>query len=394
MRILGRALMGATDKPAISLSSVQRYIRLCGRVFLARARQDELVDELTHAAQALTPDEWHLLYADASAQGMAPMVYQMSANSGALAFAPETFAAIFTSSYPRSLVNLRRIERQLEEMLRVFAEQQLDILVLKGPPLVRRLYSDPALRPISDLDLLARPGDLQRVCSALISLGYRAVPGYGGPRDFHALRGYTLIYRRGDEPLVELHWRPVSLASYQRSFLPDVLWRRSLPTRIGGENAHLLNPEDELRYLCVHYAAEHRGKRLIWLIDIARLLQSLPENWGWEQFTTTTIALGVATPILSALDDCQTMLGLDVSDAPVANLRAATASPAEKRAWALAQATFYQPRRLLAHARTLETPQERMILARGALAWYVTEGRTWALRRLKLAPNRLFAHWR
>jgi putative nucleotidyltransferase-like protein len=382
--------MGATNGPAIPLSSAQRYMRLCGRAFIATARSDELVE----AASALSPDQWHLLYANATTQGMAPTVFQMSANSGALAAAPQAIAALFTSSYPRSLVNLRRIELQLAEILRVFAEQQLDILILKGPPLVRRLYSDPALRPIGDLDLLARPGDLQRVCSALISLGYRALPGYGGPRDFHALRGYTLIYRRGDEPLVELHWRPVSLASYQRSFLPDVLWRRSLPTRIGGENAHLLDPEDELRYLCVHYAAEHRGKRLIWLIDIARLLQSLPENWGWEQFTTTTIALGVATPILSALDDCQTMLGLDVSDAPVATLRVATASPAEKRAWALAQTTFYQPRRLLAHSWTLATPQERMILARGALAWYVTEGWDWTQRRLRRARNRISARWR
>jgi hypothetical protein len=318
----------------------------------------------------------------------------MSANSGALASAPQAIAALFMSSYTRSLVNLRRIELQLEEMLRAFAEQKLDMLILKGPPLVRRLYSDPALRPIGDLDLLARPGDLQRVCRTLMSLGYRVLPGYGSPRAFHALQGYTLIYRRGEEPLVELHWRPVSLASYQRSFLPDALWRRSLFTKIGGGHAHLLNPEDELRYLCVHYAAEHRGKRLIWLIDIARLLQSLPETWEWERFTTTTIALGVATPVLGALDDCQTMLGLDVSDASGAALRAATTSPAEKRAWALAQTTFYQPRRLLAHARTLETPQQRMILARGALEWYLTAGRTWALRRLKLARNRLLARWR
>jgi hypothetical protein len=382
--------MTTRGKHAAPPSAVQRCMRLCGRAFLTTARLDELVE----AASALSPDQWHELYADAAAQGMAPMVYWMSANSGALASAPQAIAALFMSSYTRSLVNLRRIELQLEEMLRAFAEQKLDMLILKGPPLVRRLYSDPALRPIGDLDLLARPGDLQRVCRTLMSLGYRVLPGYGSPRAFHALQGYTLIYRRGEEPLVELHWRPVSLASYQRSFLPDALWRRSLFTKIGGGHAHLLNPEDELRYLCVHYAAEHRGKRLIWLIDIARLLQSLPETWEWERFTTTTIALGVATPILGALDDCQTMLGLDVSDASGAALRAATTSPAEKRAWALAQTTFYQPRRLLAHARTLETPQQRMILARGALEWYLTAGRTWALRRLKLARNRLLARWR
>ena len=53
------------------------------------------------------------------------MVFQMSAKSGAIASAPETFAAMFRSSYTLSLVKTRRIELQLEEMLRVFAEQKL-----------------------------------------------------------------------------------------------------------------------------------------------------------------------------------------------------------------------------------------------------------------------------
>jgi len=129
--------MPTRGQPASALPAARRFTRLCGRAFLATARPDELVE----AARALSPDEWHELYADAAAQGMAPMVYQMSANTGALAAAPQAIAVIFASSYPRSLINLRRIELQLEETLRAFAEQRLDILVLKGPPLVRRLYS-------------------------------------------------------------------------------------------------------------------------------------------------------------------------------------------------------------------------------------------------------------
>jgi hypothetical protein len=382
--------MRTRRQPATALSPAQRYVRLCGRAFLATAQHDELA----FAAQALSADEWHLLFADATAHGMAPIVYWVLATSGALAVAPQAIAAMFASSNTRSLVNLRRIEMQLEQILRAFVADDRDILVLKGPPLVRRLYRDPALRPIGDLDLLARPGDLRRAIDALTALGYHAVPGYGGPRDFHALRGWTVIYRRENEPLVELHWRPVSLASYQRAFRPEELWSRSIRASVGSESAHLLAPEDELRYLCVHYAAEHRQKRLLWLIDIARLLQTIPDNWAWERFTRETITLGVATPVLASIDDCQTVLGLDSSTAPVALLRDAAASGDERRAWALAQTTFYQPSRLLAHGRALETPRERMILAQGALAWYVAAGRDWALRRLRLTRSRVMSRWR
>jgi hypothetical protein len=387
-----RAFQGNADftKPAPARSAAQRYLRLCARAFLATASSAELVE----AAQALSPDDWRQLIVDATTHGMAPIVYYFSAASGALTLAPQEVATALTGRYTRTLVSVRRLELRLGEITHAFATRAQDILILKGPLLTRRLYPDPALRPIGDIDLLARPGALGDASATLTSLGYQAVPSYENPQEFHALRGWTLIYQRSDAPFVELHWRPVSLASYQRPFLPDDLWRRSISTKIGSESAHLLDPEDELRYLCVHYAAEHRGKRLIWLIDIARLLQILPASWNWKRFTEMTIALGVATPLLSALDDCQAILGLDVSDAPVATLRAATASPAEKCAWALAQMTFYQPRRLLAHARTLDTFWERTILARGALGWYLTEGQTWALRRLKLARNRLSARWR
>lgn len=381
--------MRARHQPATTLSPVQRYLHLCGRVFLATAHHEELVS----AAQKLAPDEWHLLFAEATAQGMAPIVYHLSAISGALAAAPQAIAAIFAASYTRALVSVRRLELQLEEILRAFAAHERDILVLKGPPLVRRLYSDPALRPIGDLDLLARYGDVPRAIDTLTSLGYHALPGYGDPHDFHALRGWTVIYRRADEPLIELHWRPVSLASYEPAFSPDDLWPRSIRARVGNEPARLLDPEDELRYLCVHYAAEHRGKRLLWLVDIARLLQTVPDNWEWERFTTTAIALGAATPVLASLDDCQAILGLEAPHAPVAALRAAATSPSEQHAWALAQTTFYQPRRLLAHARALETPHERLILARGAFTWYAVEGRTWALRRFTLARRRIASRW-
>lgn len=120
----------------------------------------------------------------------------------------------------------------------------------------------------------------------------------------------------------------------------------------------------------------------------------LPETWDWERFTATATVRGVATPVLASFTDCRTNFGLDIPTAPVTALRAAAASREEKRAWTLAQYTFYQPRRLLAQAQALETSQERMILARGALGWYFMEGWTWALRRLRLARNHFIARWR
>ena len=61
-----RYSMLTRGQPANALSAARRFTQLCGRAFLATARPDELVE----AASALSPDQWHEVFADATAQGI------------------------------------------------------------------------------------------------------------------------------------------------------------------------------------------------------------------------------------------------------------------------------------------------------------------------------------
>jgi len=386
--------MRTTVKPVVeegdTIPPAQTFVRLCGRALLATAQPTELVQ----AGAALAPDEWRVVLAEATTQGMAPIVYQVSATSGALAAAPQEVATALAGAYSRTLVSVRRLELQLAEILQAFFSRAQDILVLKGPPLARRLYPDPALRPIGDIDLLARAGELQRATTALAALGYRPVPGQGHPTDYLALTCWTVVYQRDDAPLVEVHWRLMPTPGYQHAFRSEDLWRRSLRLSSGPESACRLNPEDELRYLCVHYAAQHRQTRLVWLVDLARFISALPDRWDWPSWLRTTSALGAATPVLASLRDCQAILGVELPDGARAALEAAAASPAERRAWAQAHAAFYQIDRLLAQGRALDTWRERRILARGVLTHFLGYGRDYTMRRLQLARHRLLGRRR
>src|SRR4029079_6982151 len=81
----GRSAMRTKHKPAPALSAAQHYLRLCGRAFLATAPLAELIE----AAQKLSPEDWRLLFVDATAHGMASIAYYLSATSGALSLAPQ-----------------------------------------------------------------------------------------------------------------------------------------------------------------------------------------------------------------------------------------------------------------------------------------------------------------
>jgi hypothetical protein len=368
-----------------SLSRARLFVQLCGRALISQAH----VGDVRRAGGALSPHDWRVVLAEALRQGMAPIVYQTAVVSKALTLAPEDVSSELQARYASTLINVRRIEGQLADILQTFASSAQEILVLKGPQLARRLYPDVALRPMGDIDLLARPGEIQRACAAVARLGYQPAPGQGDPNDFLALTCWTVLYKRDAAPPIELHWRLMPLPSYQRAFDSKRLWNRCRPLSVSGADSLGLGLEDELRYLCVHYAAQHRQDRLIWLIDIARFIRALPNGWNWREWLNSAVELGIASPVLHSLRDCQDMLGVNAPDGAFDALIAPASTTAERRAWALAHASFYHPVRLLAHVRALDTGAERLTLATGALGHYVNEGRDYTHRRLRRALNHL-----
>ena len=154
-----------------------------------------------------------------------------------------TIAAFFWSSELRSL-------------LRAFANETIDVIVLKGPSLAERLYGSAALRTSHDLDLLVRKPDYAAAGSLLARLGF-APAGRGD--DYHRQ------WRR-QSSTVELHFdveNPLAI-----DFAIDSAWRDSIAASFADQPCRLLSPSDELLFLCVH-GVRHRFERLSLVLDIA-----------------------------------------------------------------------------------------------------------------------------
>src|SRR6202008_2711637 len=64
---------------------------------------------------------------------------------------------------------------ELARLLKSFERQRIPVIPLKGPVLAETLYAHPALRPYTDLDLLIRRENVERVDDLLQRLGYRRV---------------------------------------------------------------------------------------------------------------------------------------------------------------------------------------------------------------------------
>jgi hypothetical protein len=179
------------------------------------------------------------------------------------------------------------MQKELNRLLRAFAEARLEVVVLKGLHLGTLLWSDSALRPFSDIDLWVKPETIPQADGLLRQLGYQ-----GGPQDlgaaldwrYHELPNYTLVNHRLPFGAVDLHYRlaPEYLAAVNET----EIFARAVPW---WSDSRVLAPEDLIVYITGHVARHlfvetrpallyHVGYR--YLGELARLICTCGDvNW-------------------------------------------------------------------------------------------------------------------
>lgn len=98
----------------------------------------------------------------------------------------------------------------LTEVLPALTAANIPVVVLKGAALASSVYADPALRPMSDVDLWVRAADMPHAAGVMGQLGFQAYLNQQRPLAWQMLnRGEIQFLRPGwQNGLVELHWSP------------------------------------------------------------------------------------------------------------------------------------------------------------------------------------------
>lgn len=222
------------------------------------------------------------------------------------------------------------IGHQLAELLAAFAQQKIDVLVLKGALLAAIAYPDPSLRPMNDIDLLFRAADLLRVGRVLESLGYtgKHKSAEQGPGVTKHLSTYRRTGNPGDTPnpylsaggdrMVEPHGSlEESWFGLKVDITPGV-WARAVPILLYGQPAYRLSTSDMLLHLAVH-AAFHvimGASVFIQLYDIGRMVETWSAELNWIEILTLTHQAKAQPFIYAALYWARTLYQAAIPDAP------------------------------------------------------------------------------
>lgn len=219
---------------------------------------------------------WDALLEAAEFHGLLPLLSAAIEGAGPDVSPPLDVAQRLRAAYRDSAKRAMFFSGRLAALLDVLQGQGVPALPLKGPVLAESLYQDPALRPVSDLDLLIHRRDVPAVLRLLVREGY--------VRGEHMawLPVETLVTLNSEVTLrhplgvhVDLQWA-IAQGDYPFCFDPEILWRSLRPVRLAGREVPNLTLESLLLFLCVH-GAKHLWSRLMWLGDVARLTRRDPD---------------------------------------------------------------------------------------------------------------------
>jgi hypothetical protein len=204
------------------------------------------------------------------------------------------------------------IFRRLHDILLELSREHIPVNALKGVALAEAVFGNPALRPMTDIDLLVRPETLSAAEGVLGRLGYR-FHGDGEKRARFLREHYHLVFWKDSGASVELHWHIDKLPRVSRVDIAG-LWERSVRARIAGVEARVFSPEDMVLHLGIHASVKNgfrRSLRSLW--DIRELVDCSPAL-DWERAAHVAVGWGFGRHLALALRIVRELLGSPIPE--------------------------------------------------------------------------------
>jgi hypothetical protein len=201
-------------------------------------------------------------------------------------------------------------------------EAGISTVLLKGADLAYTLYSDPGLRPMSDLDILV-PYSSYNTALQLVEqkLNYHREP-MDTTQELRRVISYHTSMRGGINQYIklELHWTLVASELSWYAAPVGWFWKNTLPYHAHNHNSNekvlKLSTEANLLYLCAHAMLQHGGRQclLIWIYDIHALVTKNAAVIRWEWLSEEAHRLGWTRVLLAGLRASQASFGTQIPE--------------------------------------------------------------------------------
>ena len=266
----------------------------------------ERIDQVDWVSFSL--EEWTNFANLAQLEGVAPLIHWTLKHEDISGIdIPLTVKAQLMAAFYNTTAQNQVMFQELERILDVFNETDIPVIVLKGAALAATVYPEISLRPMGDLDLLVPKDKINQANQCLNALGYTDAKPHLSEK-LNRKIGHHIELRGGPNGsvMVELHWSLIAGDVDVRTASMDWFWERTT-TWEENETVLLLNPTANLLYLSAHLMLQHGGaqSRLIWFVDLDRILRHKQTLINWADLITTTKEHHWELPLLYSIEELE-----------------------------------------------------------------------------------------
>lgn len=258
---------------------------------------------------------------DTASQRLLPQLYRNMASQNQLDDELTALRDTYRKTWSRNRLRLREIG----DLLRTLAENDIEALLLKGAALIPLAYRDYGARPMTDIDLLVRPEKAIAALHILSLKGYSST--LGRPETLVGVRHADDLSDRSGRK-VDLHW-----AVFQETCQPgadEELWRSSVSVELDGVSSRSLCPSDLLLHLLVHGARPSPVQPVTWVADAIMLLHARGADVRWERVVRQTSTRRLGLPVAAGLAYLDRFPGLTIPRATLDTLASLPATRFER----------------------------------------------------------------
>lgn len=280
----------------------------------ARLRMDERAqDNVRHLLAAGL--DWDRLVEIAYQHQVVSLLYEHIKELGGDAV-PEQFLTRFKElSIVTTSWNVR-YNYELSKVFEALRSKNIAVMLLKGMALVHTVYESLALRPMNDVDILVKEGDLREIRSSLHDLGYdppESQPDLDGREAVEYCHYFDQIkFYNKDRIMFDTHFRLLNMgvpAADERT-----VWERACEVTLrDGGTALVPSPEAMLLHLCFH-ANHHHYSRIMHFCDINETYRRYADTLDWEYLHGIVVQRRLGASFYHTLLFTRELMGADMPD--------------------------------------------------------------------------------
>ena len=263
--------------------------------------------------EQLTESDWHDLIRQARSHAVLYLLYHRLKKRNLDSLLPADTQQTVRTEYFECAWRNNSLYSDLSKILKALHRENIPVILLKGAHLAQLVYSNIALRPMGDIDILVRKNDLLKAEQKLTELGYSSLRENSVEEACGTCQHIPPMTKQ-DAPPVELHW---TLEAPTCSFSIDIegMWQRARPATVAGVDTLTLSPEDLLLHLCLHTSVHHMySNGLRAFCDIRETIRHHRDELNWDTVQNRAREWGAVNAVYLTLYFAKSLLGAEVPD--------------------------------------------------------------------------------